>query len=119
MGSITIKEIEQIYPLAKGIHKKKLDAIDKLHTNAGMNRNSADFFIQSFLAMMEGRRYEKNTNAAATRYFLEKIHKDFGPEALERALLSVKKHIIFYEGATDKTLPGIKKIYQEFLKRLR
>lgn len=118
MGSITIKEIEQIYPLAKGIHKKKLDAIDKLHTDAEMNRNSADFFIQSFLAMMEGRRYEKNTNVDATRYFLEMIEKDFGKKALKTALSSVKQHIEHYEKTEKKPLPSIKKIHQEFLKRL-
>ena len=118
MGSIDTKEIEQIYRLAKGLHKKKLQAIEELRTDAKMNPRSADFFIQSFLAMMEGRRYEKNTNVAATRYFLEKIHEDFGVEALEKALSSVKQHVDYYEASEGKSLPSIKKVHQEFLKRL-
>lgn len=115
---ITTKEIEQIYPLAKSLHEKKVKAAYKLHKEADMNINSAKYYIEAFLAMMEGRTYQKTINYEAHEYFLEKIHKDFGSEALEKALLSVKKHIVFYEETENHPLPGIKKVYQEFLKKL-
>lgn len=115
---ITIKEIEQIYPLAKSLHDKKLKAADKLRKEADMNVNSAKYYIEAFLAMMEGRTYQKTINYEAHEYFLEKIHEDFGLEALKKALLSVKKHIVFYEETENHPLPGIEKVYQKFSKRL-
>ena len=118
MGSITQDVIEQVYPVAKGLHKKKQEAIRKLYKDTGMNANSANYYIEAFLAMMNGRTYQKTINYKAHRYFLEKIETDFGKESLEKALLSVKKHIVFYEETENKTLPGIRKLYQEFLKRL-
>lgn len=118
MASITIKEIEQIYPLAKGLHKKKLQAINKLHTDVEMNRNSAKYYIQALLAMLEGRRYEKRTNDVATKYFLEKIYADFGRGALVTALSSLKQHIDYCEKDEKRTLHSLRKIHQEFLKKL-
>ena len=83
-----------------------------------MNRNSANFYIQSVIAMMEGRRYEKRTSNKATRILLEKISEDFGKEGLKTALSSLKQHIIYCEKDEKKKFEGLRKIYQEFLKRL-
>lgn len=118
MGSITEDIIKQVYPLAKGLHKKKREAIEKLHENAGMNRNSANYYIQAVIAMMEGRRYEKRTSDKATRIFLEKIHEDFGKEGLKTALSSLRQHIIYCEEDERKRLEGLRKIYREFRQRL-
>lgn len=118
MGNITDNIIKQVYPLAKGVHKKKLEAIDKLHTDAEMNRNSAKYYVQAVLAMMEGRRYEKKTNSAATRYFLEMIYAEFGRDALVTALSSLQQHIDYCEEDEKATLYGLRKIHQEFLKKL-
>lgn len=114
MGIIGTREIEQVYPIAKDVHEK----ITNLCADERMNRNSARFYIQAFLAMMDGRRYEKTINKEATIYFLEKIREDFGSKALKTALSSVKQHVDYYEASEGKLLPSIKKVYQEFLKRL-
>ena len=118
MGSITSEIIKQVYPLAKDLHKKKMQAVEKLHTDAGMNRNSANFYVQAVLAMMEGRRYEKRTSEVATRYFLEMIYAEFGRDALVTALSSLKKHVDYCEEDEKTTLYGLRKIHQEFLKKL-
>lgn len=117
MGKINEDQIKQIYSIAKGLHEKKLEAIDKLHTDTGMNKKSADFFIQSALAMMEGRRYERRTNELATRTYLENIHKDFGDEYLRHALFSLKQHISYVE-EEEPPPRGLREIHDEFLKRL-
>ena len=118
MGSITSDIIKQVYPLAKGLHKKKGDAIEKLYEDAEMNRNSANYYIQAVVAMLEGRRYEKRTSDKATRIFLEKISEDFGKEGLKTALLSLRQHIIYCEADEGKRLEGLRKIYREFRQRL-
>ena len=117
MGSITLDIIKQVYPLAKILHKKKLQAIEKLHTDARMNISSANYYIQALLAMMEGRRYEKRTNLKATRYFLAKIHEDFGQCGLKIALSSLQQHINYCEKDErnpGKPLYGLKKYTKNF-----
>ena len=118
MGDIKEDKIKQVYSIAKGLHKKKWAAIDKLHTDTGMNKNSADFFIQSALAMMDGRRYEKRTSELATRIYLESIREDFGAKDLKKALFSLKQHIDYCEENEKTTLRGLREIRQEFLKKL-
>ena len=108
--------VEQIYPLAKDVFEQKAsknEAQDILARDAGMHPGSAGMYIQAFLNMMDGECYKRAINGCATKHFLEMIRKDFGEQALKKALSSVKQHVEYYEGFGGK-LNKIRGIYQEF-----
>lgn len=118
---ITFDVVKKIYPLAKDVHKKRLDikdAQDKLVRDIGMNPSSAWGYVRVFRCMMKGERYTRTINKDATRHFLEMIEVDFNKQYLCAALSSVKQHIKYYKSRRPGGLPTIESIYREFQKRV-
>ena len=111
MGRIITRDhTKQAYQLAKDVYEKKLDiktAQDKLE-DAGMGRGSAGDYVRVFLHMMDGKRYTRTINEYSTEYYLEMICADFGQQALSRALLSVERHVDYYEKLEHGNLPSIR-----------
>ena len=117
---ITLDVVKQIYPLAKNVHKGRLnikDAQDKLVRDVEMNPSSAGGYVRVFLRMMKGERYTRTINQDATRHFLKMIHADFGQQALCEALSSVKHHTKYYKSRRSGGLPAIERIYNDFYKK--
>src|SRR4051812_22460474 len=99
--NITNEAIKAAYQAATRVRAGLLSraaGIKELHERFGLNRSSAGDSISNVGYMLDGERYERTNNAFATEHFLEMIHRDFGVDALKRAVSSVEKHLEYYEG---------------------
>lgn len=116
---ITLDIVKQVYPLAKSVREGKLDITDVQNKLAkDMDPGSAQDYVRAFLHMMEGECYKRTINAAATEYYLEMIHADFGQQALRIALSAVKQHTKYYGDLGYGRLVSIESIHREFSKKL-
>lgn len=91
---------------------------DMLEEQVGMNRASAGDFIYNFRAMLEGSEYHRTLSGSATRYFLTNIRRDFGDEALKKALNACRKHVKYYASLGYGNLRGIEQIIIEFAREV-
>lgn len=80
-----------------------------------MNRASAGFYINSYLMLIRGKLFSRTTNRYATEYFLQRIYDEEGSEGLQNALLSLDKHINYYENKSGSSAKSNREIYQRFL----
>jgi hypothetical protein len=106
------------YEVAKRIRERALSraaGIEELHQRFGLNRGSASDTIGNIGLMLEGKRYVRTNNAFTTEHFLEMIHRDYGLDALNRAISAVEKHLEYYEKLPrGSKLPKIRKIVQKY-----
>lgn len=121
MGKITNEMVYHSYELAKKVYDKRIskqDAVYELSTKYGMNKGSATDYINDYEYMRKGDVYERTMNEFATDYFLNHIYQDNGKLALRNALISVEKHLKYYESLGKGKLNGIRQIYEEYSKLL-
>lgn len=86
---------------------------------SGMNEGSAQDYITDFLAMMEGKEYQRVISNFGTAFYLENIRKDFGEEAFKKAIEATEKHITYYNQLGYGLLKQKEKLvnrYKELLK---
>ena len=110
MPRIGSKEIEAVYALAKDVAQGKrteLQAASRLQEKFGMNFSSAWGYLRKRKQMLNGERYTRTMNIAATRYFLENIYKDEGVMGLKQAVSSVRKLAEYYSQQGKLGLPSI------------
>ncbi|MFC0445366.1 HNH endonuclease [Pseudidiomarina halophila] len=120
MPKIDRKTIEAAYDVAKRVHGRHISmtrGIEILETRNGMNPNSAVDYIYSYRNLIEGKRFTRTTNAAATRYYLEMIFKENGRDKLLNALSSLRQHIDYYETVGNSSVIKGKEIYEEFSRK--
>jgi hypothetical protein len=115
---ISNEAMKAAYDVAKRVREGSLSraaGIEELHQQFALNRGSAGDTIRNIACMLKGTRYERTNNAFATDHFLEMIHRDYGPGALERAISSVEKHLEYYERLpTGGKLPRVWKIVHKY-----
>src|SRR5260370_15961601 len=115
---ISNEQMKAAYQVAKRVHEGSLSraaGIVELHKRYALNRGSAGDTISNIGYMLEGERYERTNNAFATEHFLEMIHRDYGLDALKRAISAVEKHLEYYERLPrGSKLPKIWKIVQKY-----
>jgi 5-methylcytosine-specific restriction enzyme A len=98
---ISNEAMKASYVVAKRVREGALSrsaGIEELHQRFELNRGSAGDTISSIGYMLEGERYDRTINAFATEHFLEMIRRDYGQDALQKALSAVEKHVDYYEG---------------------
>lgn len=113
---ITEEHSQRAYAEAKEFylgHKKFGDAVDVLVQECGMNQASARDYVNNFKLFMAGRVYHRTLSAYATRYYLDSILRDFGENALEKALEAVSQHVDYYENLTGAPQSKIRAAVQE------
>ncbi len=118
---ITTIQIREAYSIAKDVFvdkTSKSEGRDILIKSVDMNPSSATGYIRVFEKMMHGKQYNRTINQEATRYYFDNILKDFGKEALKKALNATKLHVVYYATNGKGELKGIIKIYKEFLAKL-
>lgn len=116
MGKITQYMNEVSYRIAKQIYEQGMDkkeGIEKIYLESGMNKTSADYYVNDFIAMREGNAYHWCMSQLSTRYFLYQIYKDYGEEGLEKAIKATVKHLKEMR-KLEKNLPGIFAIIKKF-----
>lgn len=115
MASITIQNHHDCYRYGKEIFLGKCSrkVAVKALVESGMSERSAVYYLQCVISMLSGKRYTATVNELATSHFLTQILCDFGMSGLKRALQSMRFHLDYQKGKND--LPGLEKLYQEFL----
>ncbi|HMV79799.1 MAG TPA: hypothetical protein PL048_05865 [Leptospiraceae bacterium] len=93
------------------------DGIKEL-VNEGMNETSAQYYINAYVAMRNGTRYDMTIKIYATDYFLKNILADLGKAGLEKALDSVQSHLEYQENSLFNKQKTIRDIYDEYSKKL-
>lgn len=113
------KEMTHVaYMYAKKVYKGELSRTEgklEIERVSGMKAGSAQDYITDFLAMMDGKEYQRVMSNYGTQYFLENIRKDFGEEAFIKAIEATEKHIKYYNSLGYGQL----KSKEEIVKRLR
>jgi 5-methylcytosine-specific restriction enzyme A len=120
MGKITNEMVEKAFEVAVRFYNQEIslnEAKDILE-KVGMNRNSATDYIYNYSSLMKGKRFTRTTNAFATEYYLNKIHKMHGDKGLETALSAILKHIKYYEAKSNSSVGKRKKIYDFYSNKL-
>lgn len=116
MPAISNDQISAAYGLARQVHAGTMSeagAVAEL-ISAGMNRASASDYVRNFRQMLGGKPYHRTLNDAATRHYLWRILADYGPVAAQRALGSLRGHIVYYEGIQSSRRPSLRAIAAEF-----
>lgn len=79
-----------------------------------MNAGSAGDYITDFLAMMNGEKYTRTLNEYPTRYFLERIRKDYGESVFQKAIDACRKHAAYYATLGHGILAYVERIVEEY-----
>ena len=115
MASITVQNYHDCYTYGKEIHlgnTTRKEAVAFL-VQSGMTERSAVYYLQCVTSMLEGKRYTATVKEVATSHFLVQILNDYGMDGLKIALKSMRMHLDYQKGKNE--LPGMEKLYQDFL----
>src|SRR5690606_8814477 len=99
MATINQGMVHRAYELGKRVHQGLMTqhaAVEEL-TGLGMNRVSAQFYVECYRHMIRGSRYTRQTNVYSTDYYLSQIMNENGLEGLSRALRALSLHLDYYE----------------------
>jgi 5-methylcytosine-specific restriction protein A len=113
--SISNKQIEYAYEIAKKVYNKDIDmqgGISKLH-NIGMNETTANIHIKVYFSLIEGKVFKRAINKNATDYYLRNIFKEKGEPGLQKALIALENHLNYYEARVAKVI-GKWNIYNKY-----
>ena len=114
---ITRDMVEQAYNYGKKVYSGEIgwnQAKDEINSSSGMETGSAQAYITVLLAMMNGEEYRRTINTYATEYYLENIKKDYGLEALKKAVTAVDLHTKYYKTLGKGSLASIENIVREY-----
>jgi 5-methylcytosine-specific restriction protein A len=114
---INFIEIEILYEYALKFYKNEITissavkAVDKF----GINKNTSIDYLYNLSHLLNGRIFTRTMNVLSTKYYLEKIHEDFGSKTLKNALQALSLHIDYYEEITGGNVIKLKGILNEYL----
>lgn len=119
MAKINLPKIKELYKHAVIFHNKEITLKDaKLELKKiGVTPTSVNFYMYTYISMIEGRIYKGTINATATRYYLDKIYETKGLEILKNALQALSLHIDYYKKASKANVKTQKMILDEFTKK--
>lgn len=114
---ISEDQVKAAYTVAKQVWRGSItsrDGAQELHTDHGLNINSARDFIEDHKALLQGRVFQRAMSAPAMEYFLSQIEKDHGQQALSTALQALRKHITYYENVSETNLHKMRGVAAKF-----
>lgn len=121
MATISLEQIKAAFALGAqvydGVMKPEVAAV-RLRDDHKLNINSARDFLAQFRCMMRGEVFKRTQSATALQYFLPQILLERGSDAGTNAVLSVWKHIEYYEDIEKTRLLQLRSIVAGFEKSL-
>lgn len=114
---ITQKMAAACYTIAKSIFpntEKINEAANEVSNETGINLGSAKDYIKNFFLMMKGEKLSHDMKESDSRFYFENIQKDYGDEALRKALNSLQLYIAF----SKQNHPGLQKLLNEFYEKI-
>jgi 5-methylcytosine-specific restriction protein A len=116
MGKMTNQMVAESFKVGKERFLEKIslkEAVNILETN-GVNPNSAADYIYLYIHLRNGALFKRRANEYAIKYYLENIYKDNGSDALDKALISLLKHIEYWESYSGTKVIGQREIYNHY-----
>ncbi|WP_235816893.1 HNH endonuclease [Bordetella ansorpii] len=117
---VTPEVFAAAYEAARQVLEQKArltDAQKALAAEYGIAERTASGYIGCFLALRRGKTFKTIVSADGLRFMLGRIAEG-GPGDLMIALQSVISHITYLHGITGNE-PGLRRVYAEFVGRLR
>lgn len=105
------------YDLAKKVYEGALgrgEGKDEIVRMTGMNAGSAGDYVSNFLAMMKGEKYTRTLNEYTTKYFLDHILENYGPSALQKAVVACKMHADYYATLGHGKLVYVERLVEDY-----
>ena len=110
---ITHEMTKVCYETAKSIYPdtgKIACSAKSVHESTGMEEGSAKDYIRDFFLMRKGEKLGRCMAEMGARFYFENIYKDFGSDALSKALDSLDAYL-----TSDKqNHPGLENLIEEF-----
>ncbi len=112
--------IPTAYEISKSVYKGNLtfkEGLKLLTETSTIKESVAANFMNDFKHLMNGEEFQRTLNIATTDYFLNQIYSEFGVKQLNTALISVTKHINYYENLKEKkvTLYGMRELVNKYM----
>ena len=105
--TITDAMIRQAYRVARRVFDGELShgkGVETLVESSGFNASSAEYAVDNFGHMLNGRVYQRRISLATTEHFLDRILEDYGAAGLRHALAALELHLDYY-AALDNGSP--------------
>jgi 5-methylcytosine-specific restriction protein A len=121
VAAITHREIAATYAVARLREDKALteaQTISRLTVEFGMNRSSANDYIDAYRHMRAGQVFKRTIKADAASYFLHSILSDFGHDSAVLALRALWLHIEYYEPVRGIRYGSMRRVGEEFSAKL-
>ena len=118
---ISEQQVREAYAVAKRVYEGAISTAagaSSLHGKHGLNINSARDFIEDYKALLNGKLFQRAMSAPAMSYYLSRIEKDHGRNALRTATLALLKHITYYESISGTNLRKMRSVAAEFSSKL-
>lgn len=113
-------QITAMYEAAKRVYsgaQKAARALDGLDAE-GVSRAVGAACIRNYQHMRRGERYRRTLTGATAEYMLNRIHQEFGCDALKQALLSLQAHIEYLESVRRSVCRQERMLHERFSARL-
>ena len=117
MATITRNEFVAAYQVARMREQSRLTdarARQILADEHGMNRSSANDYLDAYRHMRAGEVFKRTINAAAASYYLDQIRADFGHAGATLALQSLERHIRYFEPFRGAQCVSLRRVVEDF-----
>lgn len=118
---ISDEQAQAAYTIARAVYSNDLPKTKGAETLAeehGLNKNSANDFINNYQCLRQGVVFKRNLKTSFIDYFLSSIFKDNGLEALKNALLALDLHIYYWEQLTGTHAISKRELAESFKSQL-
>lgn len=115
--NISDEQAKAAYQIAKKVFNgslKKIEGAGVLATTYGLNKNSANDFINNYQCLINGFVFKRNLKTSFIDFFLSSIYNDDGFESLQKAIKSLKLHVEYWEVLTDTNALSKRRLIEKF-----
>lgn len=114
----TIDDIRLAYEMSKQCYEGKISrtyARECISASGNISENSANDYIYNLKSMLEGRHYTRTLSSCATKYFIERIHADYGENAYHAAIKATELHVDYYNSLGYGKRRNIERVLKELI----
>jgi 5-methylcytosine-specific restriction protein A len=118
---ISDEQAQAAYTIARAVYSNELPkakGAEFLAEKHGLNKNSANDFINNYQCFRQGVVFKRNLKTSFIDYFLSSIFKDNGLEALDNAILALELHIDYWEQLTGTNAISKRELAKRFKSQL-
>ncbi|MFM1663198.1 HNH endonuclease [Aeromonas salmonicida] len=115
--NISDEQAKAAYQIAKKVFNgslQKKEGAEILATKYGLNKNSANDFINNYQCIINGLIFKRNLKTSFIDFFLSSIYIENGFESLQKAIKALKLHVEYWEDQTDTNALSKRRLIEKF-----